>query len=163
MNKKQYWKEYYLKNREKFITRAKEQYADDPDKKKAYQRLYYKKNKKRIIAKQKLYNDKNYDRVRLAHADVMSRRRARLRLAESDRYKRSEVYNRFGGYCIVCDEIIDKSIKYPSKMSFSIHHIIPISKGGSNMSKNVAPAHLGCNIKVGNKVPIAAIPKVYYG
>jgi len=54
MNLKEYYKLYYLKNKEKIIERSKE-----------YSKMYYQKNKENIRHKQKMYYNKtkniNYD------------------------------------------------------------------------------------------------------
>jgi len=125
-----------------------------------YAKKYYQENKGIVIKKNKLWALKNPEKHKKIHADVQLRRRARLSSVANDGYKRMDVFNRFGGVCIVCDELIDLDLRFPSKRSFTIHHLIPISKGGDNTSKNVAPAHFYCNVKVGNKVPIAVKPKV---
>jgi 5-methylcytosine-specific restriction endonuclease McrA len=158
---KAYHKLRYRLNKSEYIKRAKDQYSKDPEAKKEYQRLYYAENKDKVTASNKNWQRKNIDKVRQIHADVMNRRRARLRQSPAEKYNRNFIFDRFGGYCIVCNESIDKTVKFPSPMSFTIHHLIPISKGGADILNNVAPAHFRCNVMVGSKIPIAVKPRVF--
>ena len=68
----------------------------------------------------------------------------------------SEVYERDGWTCGLCQEPIDRLAVKPHPMSPSIDHVIPISKGGEHSLRNVQAAHLGCNVKKGNRVEAAA-------
>lgn len=158
---KAYAKLRYKAHREEYIEHAKKRYALDPEGKKEYQRKYYQTNKEKVSISNKKWQLKNIDKVRQIHADVMNRRRARLRTSKREKYNREFIFDRFGGYCIVCDEAINKTIRFPSLESFTIHHIVPISRGGPDIMDNVAPAHFRCNMKVGNKVPIGGRPRVY--
>ena len=49
-----------------------------------------------------------------------------------------------GKPCAICGLDIKRE-------DFSIDHIIPISKGGRNILKNLQPAHKWCNLEKGNK------------
>jgi hypothetical protein len=42
---------YYVRNREKYIARAKKYYADNKEKRREYNRLYYQKHKKEFVAR----------------------------------------------------------------------------------------------------------------
>ena len=158
---KEYKKLYYEKNKQACIERARKRYLLNKDSIKAYSKKHYQSNKQRHAENAKSWKQRNIAKYKKIHADVQLRRRARIASVNNDNYKRIDVYNRFGGYCIVCDDRINLDIKFPDKSSFTIHHLIPISKGGDNTTKNVAPAHLICNIRVGVKIPIAIKPRVY--
>lgn len=151
---------YYLANRENIIKRVQERYRLNSEPKKEYARNYYFKNKKRLTLVNNLWREKNKEKMRIVHAEVMTRRRARLNNLPVEKYKRTDIYKRFGGICIVCDEPISLNVLFPSPLSFTIPHIIPISKGGGDTVGNVAPAHFTCNLKIHNKVPIAVKPRV---
>lgn len=50
-----------------------------------------------------------------------------------------------------CGRPIDKSLRWPHPMSFSIDHIVPLSQGGSEFDRhNLRPAHLLCNQRRGD-------------
>lgn len=50
----------YLKNREKYIARAKKYYADNKEKKKEYNRKYYQKHKEEMIARALSWQKENW-------------------------------------------------------------------------------------------------------
>jgi 5-methylcytosine-specific restriction endonuclease McrA len=77
--------------------------------------------------------------------EASRRRRARLRGSRTDGHSEDAVYERDKGKCWFCGEQIDRSLKHPDPMSLTINHIHPIAKGGPDIAKNVAPAHLMCN------------------
>lgn len=67
---------------------------------------------------------------------------------------RKYVRDNFPSVCWLCGEWIDKSLPAKHPKSFSVDHIIPVSKGGDPTSlDNVAPAHYGCNSSRGNREP----------
>lgn len=55
------------------------------------------------------------------------------------------------GNCAICHEPIDTSVEWPNRRSFSIDHIIPISKNGSDEINNLQATHLRCNMQKGTK------------
>lgn len=60
-------------------------------------------------------------------------------------YRRSEVLAASDRICWLCGGAICG--QHPDPMSFSIDHVIPISKGGTDTRDNVRAAHLRCNIR----------------
>lgn len=60
-------------------------------------------------------------------------------------YGRLEVYQRDGGLCGLCGEAIDLTVRYPHPRSFTIDHVLPLSKGGLDVLDNVQAAHFHCN------------------
>jgi len=78
-------------------------------------------------------------------------RRARKNSVKSVSYNKSDIYTRDNGVCYLCDEPINLNIKWPDIKSFSIDHVIPLSKGGGDTPDNVKSSHLFCNLSKGVK------------
>lgn len=58
---------------------------------------------------------------------------------------RHQVGKRDNWICGICGEPIDRKLKFPNQMSFSVDHIIPLAKGGTHTMDNLQAAHLICN------------------
>jgi len=58
---------------------------------------------------------------------------------------------RDGNDCPRCHEPINMNLAYPNRMSRSIDHTRPISKGGAHSMENCTLMHLGCNLSKGNR------------
>ena len=65
----------------------------------------------------------------------------------SGRLRDSEIFERDGFVCGICNEPVDMEVRYPDAMSASLDHIIPLSRGGGHVRANVRLAHLGCNAR----------------
>lgn len=77
-------------------------------------------------------------------------RRGKVRVAVNKLSVR-EVFDKDGGRCQVCKKAINWDLSWPHKMSMSVDHIVPLSKGGSDEAENVQAAHLGCNSRKSDK------------
>lgn len=53
--------------------------------------------------------------------------------------------------CCLCGKPIDETIQSPDPMSFSIEHLMPISRGGRHDIDNIDFAHRVCNSSKGNR------------
>lgn len=95
-------------------------------------------------------NDITAEPMRGIHKSIHGNKR-KHKIRKGDMIDRHDVFEFFNWTCIVCDEPIDKNIEYPDKMSATLEHIIPLSKGGTHTWDNVAPSHLLCNGKKGNE------------
>lgn len=82
------------------------------------------------------------------------RRRALKAAAAAERFPNSEIFERDGWRCQLCGRKVDPALRYPSPMSSSIDHIVPLSVPGGpgHVRANVQLAHLGCNTKKSNGV-----------
>jgi len=83
----------------------------------------------------------------------------RARQGQVKRFKKASapnivarLYYKYDGLCGICKETIDLTLKHPNRMSLSIDHILPISKGGNNFQNNLQPTHLICNMLKSDKI-----------
>lgn len=63
----------------------------------------------------------------------------------------ADVYAADGWICQLCGEPVDPEKFHPHPDSPSIDHVVPMSKGGPHVRSNVQTAHLGCNVRKGNR------------
>jgi 5-methylcytosine-specific restriction endonuclease McrA len=56
----------------------------------------------------------------------------------------------YGLACHLCGKPIDERRTYPHDMSPSVDHLVPVSRGGTNVIENLRPAHLVCNVRRSN-------------
>lgn len=89
------------------------------------------------------YRERHPDRAK--HYDHV--RRARMANCESESFPDSEIFERDGFVCGICNEPVDMEVRYPDAMSASLDHVIPLSRGGGHVRANVRLAHLGCNAR----------------
>lgn len=87
-------------------------------------------------------------------------KQTRSRQAQVKRFKKASapnivarLYYKHDGLCGICKQTINLTIKHPHKMSLSIDHILPISKGGNNFQSNLQPTHLICNLLKSDNIP----------
>lgn len=81
------------------------------------------------------------------------RRRALKIGASAERIANADVFERDGWSCGICCEPVNPLAAWPDRMSPSLDHIVPLSKGGAHTYANVQLAHLGCNVEKGARVP----------
>ena len=89
------------------------------------------------------YRERHPDRAK--HYDHV--RRARMANCERESFPDSEIFERDGFVCGICNEPVDMEVRYPDAMSASLDHVIPLSRGGGHVRANVRLAHLGCNAR----------------
>lgn len=78
-----------------------------------------------------------------------SRRRAIRAGLTVEPFTDASIFERDGWTCGICDAPIDRESGFPSPLSATIDHIIPLSRGGSHSPDNVRCAHLRCNVRRG--------------
>ena len=136
------WRE---KNREselaKARTRAARRYAADPDTHREAARARRLCDPEAARASVRRY--------RVAHPDVQARhdrlRRARLLGTASDGHTRAEVFERDGGICQLCSTPLDPT-------NWHEDHVIPLSRGGSDLISNCQATCPPCNLSKGARV-----------
>lgn len=84
--------------------------------------------------KENSWERRNYDHVR----------RTKIK-STAKKFTKQQVLDKTNGHCGICGKAIDLSLKLPNVESFSIDHILPVSKGGTHTLDNVQPAHWICN------------------
>jgi hypothetical protein len=94
------------------------------------------------------WRERNPDHVRMHGA----MRRARLATVRVEAFSPREIFERDGWTCGICTEPIDPGAAHPDRMSASLDHIIPLSRGGFHERLNCQAAHLICNIRKGARV-----------
>lgn len=82
------------------------------------------------------------------------RRIYKMQLAHEGRARRAgvtwdvvdlrRVYKHWAGKCGICGNAV-------SLETFTIDHIVPLSKGGPHRFENLQPAHFSCNSRKGNR------------
>lgn len=94
------------------------------------------------------YRQRNLDRVRAQWLV----NRARGKGAEAVEYiLPSDVFERDGGICQLCDYPVNPTVEVPNPFAVTIDHKTPLSKGGSHTMENVQLAHFYCNSAKGDR------------
>lgn len=73
------------------------------------------------------------------------------RRANAERSWRTDVFDRDGWVCGICDEPVDPSLEWPHPQRVSLDHIVPLGKGGEHTPENSRCSHLRCNCKRGDR------------
>lgn len=179
-NKCRACKKYYqLENRDYILSQQREHYRSNKEEKLLKCKEYYYENIEKINIRHKLYNESHKERIKetckeyyLANRErklqyVVEYQRNRKkndpdfklrcqlttsnwihlkRSLDKNKSSSSKIINLFeiqDYKCVYCK--IDISKKY------HIEHLIPLSKGGSNLITNLALACPNCNLSKGNK------------
>ena len=82
------------------------------------------------------------------------RSRARHHGVPYEPVNRQKVYERDKWMCGICNEPVDKALKFPDVMSASLDHIIPMAKGGPHSYENTQCAHFICNSIKSDRVAV---------
>lgn len=84
-----------------------------------------------------------------------ARGRFKRRVLEESAYVedvyRWEIMERDNWTCHLCTKKIPKDVEYPHPKYGSLDHLVPVSLGGEHSKRNIAAAHLRCNIIKGNR------------
>jgi len=139
-NKKQWSKEYYLKNRDKMSSYSRKWGKENKDKMKIIRRRWRKKNQKKNRELAKSWGLKNREYV-LWNARIQDYKRKKavgtFSLNEWNLLKRKYNYR-----CAKCKK----------RKKLTVDHKIPLSKGGTNWIDNIQPLCMQCNCSKGNKL-----------
>lgn len=114
----------------------------NPEATHAYERAYYAANRAQFHARQRRYYLANPAKAKEASA----LRKARKRHAPVvEAVSLAVIYQRDQGICSLCHQPVNRA-------EASMDHIVPLSKGGEHSYRNIALAHLSCNLAKNNKV-----------
>lgn len=92
------------------------------------------------------------------HTDKRKAVKARMnyvrgtRRSAGEEFAPTEIAERDGWRCGLCDQPINAALASPDPMALSIDHVVPVSRGGEHTRANVQAAHLRCNVVKGNRV-----------
>lgn len=153
-----------LKNQ---YARDKERWISDPEFKAKEQARFHKiyeerykdpEFKKKLLSASNLWSKENRTRRR-----ELNRKHSRIRRSKAlgngvSKYTESEVLEKYGSDCHICQTPIDlkanRQVGKPGwKKGLHIDHLVPILRGGPDSLENVRPAHGLCNTSKGAKVP----------
>jgi len=146
-------KAYRLNNLDKIRDAKRRWRAKNKDKANATQRAWRLKNKEKDAEYKAKYNAK----YPYKNGEYVRARRARKLKSLVVPYTVEEVLRIYGTNCHLCLEQIDLNAeRKPGRKGWQhglqIDHIIPISRGGSDIIENVRPAHGVCNMSRGAKI-----------
>jgi HNH endonuclease len=77
------------------------------------------------------------------------RDRARRRSVRSEPYTLAAIAERDSWSCGLCTRPVDMALRVPDPQAPTIDHVLPLAKGGDDMSTNVQLAHFLCNSRKG--------------
>ena len=97
---------------------------------------------------------RNTDKGQLNESKKSNKRRMMDYNALQLPYTKSEVLERYGNICHICQEPIDlnapKRVGYKGwEAGLHLDHVIPLARGGNDTIENIRPSHGICNIRKG--------------
>lgn len=166
------WKKYKEANGDKLKEKRKEKYWEDPEVNREYQRKYKASNRDKINARRRELRKTDEYKEKHRQESILFRQRHPEKCREINKkhyqgnktqyllnnHKRRELL-RSNYISALCWEMVKKQYDYTClcckkkepDIKLTIDHIIPISKGGLNIRKNIQPLCLTCNLKKRNK------------
>ena len=75
--------------------------------------------------------------------------------AQGDQIDHLTLFETYNWICNICEEPIDRRLRFPNRMAATVEHVTPLCKGGTHTWDNVRPAHAQCNFDKGASEPEA--------
>lgn len=69
--------------------------------------------------------------------------------AQGDQIDHLALFELHNWICNICEEPIDRSLRFPNVMAATVEHVIPLCRGGTHTWENTRPAHAKCNFEKG--------------
>ena len=66
-----------------------------------------------------------------------------------EKFTRTEIGDRDGWICGICEMPVDKTLQFPDQQSPSLDHVVPLSLGGEHSRANSRISHWICNVRRG--------------
>lgn len=83
---------------------------------------------------------------------ALLRYRARLAGAFIENVDHVIIYERDGGRCHICGDLIPLDVDYREPLAYQVDHVVPIVRGGEHSYKNTAASHRKCNRRKGKRL-----------
>jgi len=161
-----------LNNQEKVKALTKAYNAANPERIKARNKSWAAANREKAAATSRAWRAANPERMNATidtwrannpeRADEMKRKGRRCRRAAeanttSEPYTTQQILTLYGSDCHICFEAIDLAATRicggPGwERGLHLDHVIPLSKGGTDLIDNIRPAHGLCNLRKGTKL-----------
>lgn len=127
--------------------RTRDWAAANPERKAATTKAWAQKSPEKVKASRERFVEKNPERYLELCLAAAHKRRAQKLGNGWEHYLRSEIFERDGWICYLCESDIDPTLSWPHPMSASIDHVVPLSRGGPDTRANVKASHLRCNLR----------------
>lgn len=146
----------YEANKEAYKVTRRAHYSENREMIRAKQRDYYENNKEGFVARAQKADPEVRRKYLAENPDVVQRasrkRRAQKRAAPSSPYGVIDVLALYGTDCHICGEPIDLTAARHAgdegwQRGLHLDHLVPLSRGGTDMIENIRPAHGLCNMK----------------
>jgi 5-methylcytosine-specific restriction endonuclease McrA len=140
-------REYYYKNREKYIATTRRWQEKNPDKVVTVRKNRYKSSKNQKLHQKRVeeWKKKNPIKAREIQRKGNYTRRSKVAKVYIEDVDHNKVFERDEGICGICQNPVDKN-------RYHLDHIIPIAKGGLHCYDNVQISHPRCNQTKGANV-----------
>ena len=140
---KKWFPEYYIKNREEILRKAKEHYENGG---KERRKEYYRKTSEIRRKYENTWAKTEKGKVKNQKSNSMRRTRERKIINTLTAQEWIDILKKYKFRCAYCGKeftLFDRETR---------DHVIPISKGGDNVKENIVPACQSCNSKKHNKI-----------